>query len=116
MTESSLGLCGLGLYFSIPPSPPVTAVKERNQGMMPLKREFLSCGCKVEVDQHSHTCPRAAFWVNPVRAHLGFWTQRLLAHNHLFPAGWEVCTALTPGKGSIAKLSGCSSKGSPASP
>lgn len=38
MTESSLGLCGLGLYFSIPPSPTVTAVKERNQGMMPLKR------------------------------------------------------------------------------
>lgn len=45
MTESSPGLCCLGLYVSphLPsPTPPrVTAVKERNQGTMPLKREFL---------------------------------------------------------------------------
>lgn len=40
----------------------------------------------------------------PCQSSLGFWTQRLLAHNHLFPAGWEVCTASDPGQGEHSQV------------
>lgn len=39
--------------------------------MMPLKRDFLVCGCKGEVSQRCNACLRAALGVNPGQSSLG---------------------------------------------
>lgn len=47
--------------------------------MMPLKREFLFCGCKGEVSQRCHACLRAAFGVSPGQSSLGVREPRVIS-------------------------------------
>ena len=58
--------------------------QERNQGTLPLKREFFCLWLQRRGEPLAPTPPRELPSGLPlISAHLGFWNQKLLAHNHL---------------------------------